>query len=118
MAESGALRRAIQENPWIKNITVGRDPVANEAARIEAAYKIARGEQVNPETVQRAVETGKKQEADRARKIAAGRATPGKPKGEIGKVTPKDQQIVSELVSAGGSKFSAALARDAVRSQR
>jgi len=112
MVESGAIQRAMQSNAWIKNVVAGngRDRVANYAAQVEAAYKIARGEQVNPETVQKAVQTGKKQEAERAKKIAAGRTTPGKTKGEIGKGPSPGQQTVNEIVSGGGSKFSHALA--------
>lgn len=117
MANSGALKRAIQASPWIKNIVSGngRDRVANRAAQLDAAYKIARGEQVNPETVRQAVATGKKQATDREKKIAAGRTAPGKTKGEIGKGPSASQQLVSDIVSGGGSKFSAALARDGVK---
>ena len=116
MAMSGALKRAMKANPFIQNIVSGdgRDRVANEAARIDAAYKIARGEQVNPDVVRRAVETGKKNEVDRNKKIAAGRTTPGKTKGEIGRQVPAGQKLVGDITSGSGSKFSAAIARDLV----
>lgn len=116
MVDNGAIQRAMKANPWIKNIVAGKggSKVANYAAQIDAAYKIARGEQVNPETVNRAVETGKKQATERAKKIASGRVAPGKTKGEIGKGPSAGQQLITDIVSGGGNKFSAALARDGV----
>lgn len=117
LATSGALKKAMKANPWIKDIQSGdgRNRVLNEAARIDAAYKIARGESVNPEVVSRAVATGKRQEADRNKKIAAGRTTPGKPTGGLGKKVPAGQRLVEDITGGGGSKFARAVANDIVR---
>jgi hypothetical protein len=113
MVDNGTLRKVVAENPEISKMRAGNgsDPVANEKLRLQTAYRIARGERVNlsVQTVTTAVETGKKQAESRAKKIASGRVSSGAPKGGFSKGQSQGQQMISDIVSGTGSKFSAAL---------
>lgn len=113
MVDSGSLRKALNDNPQISSMVAGngRDPVANQVLRLQTAYKIARGESVNisVSTVTKAVDTGKKQAEQRAKKLAAGRVGSGTPRG-LGKGPSQAQQFVSDLTGGTGSRFSAAIA--------
>lgn len=112
LVESGAIKKVLQANPQVLKLTAGdgRNPVANQLLRYQTAYKIARGESVNLQTVSTAVQTGKKQAEDRAKKIASGRVSSGKPTGGFNKGQSDVQKLVSELTGGSGSKFSAAVA--------
>lgn len=112
MVESGTLRKVLTDNPEISKLKAGdgRDRVANQLLRYQTAYKIARGESVNLQTVSTAVNTGKKQAETRAKKIASGRVSSGKPSGGFSKGPSQVQQVVSDITGGSGSKFSAAVA--------
>jgi len=112
MATSGMLKRVMAKNAWISQIKAGdgRDEVKNYAAQIDAAYKIAKGEQVNPAVVKKAVQTGRKLATDNAKRVAAGRVASGKTKGGFSTGPSDAEKAVNDLVSEGGSRFADAVA--------
>lgn len=111
LVDNGTIKKVIAENPQIfKNIRAGdgKDPVLNRAAQLEAAFKIARGDQTIQQ-VTRAVETGKKKATDLAKKIAAGRVSAGTPKSGFNTGKSEGGELVRNITQGGGSKFSAAV---------
>lgn len=111
MAERGEIAKAFQANPWIKESNFGeRDPIKAQAKRIETAYKLARGEKINPAAMSRAVATGKKSVVDASKRAAAARVAPGKSKGELAGGQSAGEKLVSELTSNSGGAFSRAIA--------
>lgn len=116
LVTNGTIKSIIDKNQNLFRGIVagdGKDPVANRAAQIEAAYKFARGENALEE-VSRAVKTGEKKASDKARKIAAGRTSPGTPKGGFNRGTTESQDVVNQITrgEGSGSRFS-----NAVKSQ-
>jgi hypothetical protein len=109
LVDNGTLKKVIADNPQIfKNMRVDKDPVLNHAAKLELAYKIARGDQT-VQQVMRAVETGKKQATDNAKKIASGRVVAGTPKSGFNKSPSGAQDLVNSITQGGGSRFSQAV---------
>lgn len=109
MVDRGDIQRALKANPWIAESDFKeKDPIKREAKRIEAAYKIARGEAIDPATVGKAVQTGKKQAQDAAKAKAAARVAPGKTKGPLGQQPSDGEELVSKITSGDGhgSRFS------------
>lgn len=105
MVDSGEIQAALKANPWIGKSTFDeRDPIRREAKRIEAAYKIARGEKVVPQVTE-AVETGKKQAEAAARARGAARVAPGKTKGPLGQPVPEGEAFVKQLTTSRGGRF-------------
>lgn len=107
MAAAGTLKAVVQANPWIQNVIAGngKDPVKNYAEQMKAAYKIARGERT-VEQVKSAVQTGKKQATETAKKVAASRVAPGTPRGGFSQ--PAGPEGIIGQVTQGegsGSKF-------------
>lgn len=118
MVDRGDIQRALKANPWIAESDFKeKDPIKREAKRIEAAYKISRGESIDPETVGKAVQTGKKQAEAAAKAKAAARVAPGKTKGPLGTQPTEGDQLVSNITSGAGygSRFSKMLKDGAVR---
>lgn len=106
MVDRGDIQRAIKANDWIMKVDFNeRDPIKREAKRIEAAYKLARGEQVSPATVGKAVQTGKKQAEAAAKARGAARTAPGKSKGELDSGPSAGDKFVNELVSSREGAF-------------
>lgn len=111
LVTDGTLKEIMNKNPNVfKNIVAGdgNNPVLNQAARFDAAYKFARGEKTL-EQVSRAVQTGKKQATDNAKKVAASRVAAGNSRGGFSKGPSEGQKLVSDITSGGGSKFSKAV---------
>jgi hypothetical protein len=111
LVDNGTIKKVISENPEIfRNIRAGdgKDPVKNRAAQLEAAYKIARGDQTIQQ-VTKAVETGKKKATDLAKKVAAGRVSAGTPKSGFKPAAGSGTELVRNITQGGGSKFSAAI---------
>jgi guanyl-specific ribonuclease Sa len=108
--DNGSLKKVIADNPKIfQNFKADNDPVLNHAAKLELAYKIARGDQT-VQQVTKAVETGKKQATDTAKKVAASRVAPGSSPSGFSKPPSEAGKLVNDIVSGGGSKFSKAVA--------
>ena len=109
MVDRGDIQKALKDNPWIaKSSFDEKDPIRREAKRIEAAYKIARGETVIPQ-VTKAVQTGKKQAEAAARARGAARVAPGKTKGPIGQQPTEGEQLVTHLTTSRRGRFSGML---------
>ena len=108
LVESGAIRKAMQ-GPELKDAVFSRDPQKNLVAKLKIAYKLAKGQGVDVEALEKASKAGRASEQERARRVAAGRTPPGSSRGgAAGPATASN--FIGRLVSGSGSKFARAIA--------
>ena len=102
LIENGTIKR-IREGE-LKDAVFSKDPVKNFAAKCRVAYRMAMGQNPNPELVSKAIQRGKNIQKERQRQVGAGKLPPGSSRrgfADTSKTTLKDQ-----LLGGGGSKFS------------
>ena len=76
LIDNGTIKR-IMNGPDLKDAVFTKDPHQNMIRRAQVAYQMARGQNLNPQVVAKAVQRGREQANARARSVAAGRTPPG-----------------------------------------
>lgn len=110
LVNSGAIKQAMN-SPDLKDAVFAKDPYKNLVAKMKIAYKMAQGQRTDPQMLQKAVERGRKDANDRARKVAAGKLPPGSSAAGFTKASPNRDFVSNLLGNSNGGKFSRALAQ-------